>query len=107
MDADLVVGPVEQGGERHDVGVFHLAEVVLDVGLGAVVGDDVGAGGPGLVGEQDPCAEQFGFESGAVVGFGPPCQAQLGPFGKYASVREPNIIIPKRSPRASRSPCLA
>src|SRR5674476_368070 len=43
-DADFGLGPVEHRGEPDDVGVFELAEPLLDVVLGAVPGYDLGHG---------------------------------------------------------------
>jgi hypothetical protein len=72
VDADLGVAPVVDGSEGDDVGVFHLPEPGLDLGLGAVGGDHVG-GGPGVsVGEQDPFAEGPGLEASAGAGVGAP-----------------------------------
>src|ERR1019366_2607543 len=52
--ADVVIGPVVHGRERDGVGVFELAEA----GLGVDVGD-----GPVLaVGDEDPFAEDLGFQ---------------------------------------------
>jgi len=60
--ADVVIGPVVHGRERDDVGVFELAEAGLGVGLGAVGGDDVGDGPVLAVGDEDPFAEDLGFQ---------------------------------------------
>jgi hypothetical protein len=70
---------VEHGGEGDDGGVFHLAEVAFDLGLGAVVGDDLGGGSDVgvLVGEEDAFAEQLVFEGGSGGWFGAPSEAQL------------------------------
>jgi hypothetical protein len=58
---DLGLGPVEHWGEAVDVGVFELAESLLDVVLGSVAGDDLG-GGPVVVGgDQESFAEDLGF----------------------------------------------
>ena len=62
VHADFLLGPVEHRGERHDVAVFELAEAGFGVGLGAVGGDHLGHGPVVAVGEQDPLAEDLGFQ---------------------------------------------
>jgi hypothetical protein len=77
VDADLLVGPVEHGGERHDGPVLELAEAGFGIGLGAVGGDDIGDRPVGAVGEQDPFAEHFALQSAVGGGIGAPGDPQL------------------------------
>ena len=66
------------GLKRHDVGVFHLAEVVLHRGLGAVAGHDVDDSPVVVVGEQDAFAEQLVGEDLDRLGVDAPmCRAKL------------------------------
>jgi hypothetical protein len=76
VDLDLLFGPVVHRGERHHVGVLHLPERALDVGLGAVGGHDVDHRPVVAVGEQDAFAEDLVFEP--VGGRGCRCARSAG-----------------------------
>src|SRR6266568_8418403 len=80
VHADVVFGPVVHWGERHHVGVFHLAEGELGVGLGPVAGDDFGGGPVVVVGDQHVFAEDFLFQGGARVVVDAPGQAEVFGF---------------------------
>ena len=60
------------------MGVFHLAEVVLHVGLGAVAGHDVDDRPVVVVGEQDAFAEQLIGEGLDRFGVDGPLQGEVG-----------------------------
>ena len=77
VDADVVLGPVMHGRERHDAGVFHLAEGELGFGLGPVPGHDPGHGPVVVIGDQDVLAEEFFFQRGPGVRVDAPGQAQV------------------------------
>jgi hypothetical protein len=77
VDADLGLGPVEHRGGSDEMEVFELAEAGLDVALGAVGGDDVGDRPVVAVGDQDPFAEDLGFQG--VLGGGVDGEAQPYP----------------------------
>jgi len=64
VDADVVLGPVEHRGERHDVRVFHLPEGGLGFGLGPVGGDYLGDGPVVVAGDQHVFAEDLFFQGG-------------------------------------------
>jgi hypothetical protein len=66
-------------GESDEMEVFELAEAGLDVALGAVGGDDVGDRPVVAVGDQDPFAEDLGFQG--VLGGGVDAEAQPRPAG--------------------------
>ena len=65
------------GRERHDAGVFQLAEGELGLGLGPVPGDDLGDGPVVVAGDQHVLAEDLLFQRGAGVGVDAPGQAQV------------------------------
>ena len=78
MHADLLVGPVVHGAERHDLGIFELAEPELGVGLRPVGGYHVGDTPLVAVGEQDSFAEQAVLQPGAGAGVGAKGQPEAG-----------------------------
>jgi hypothetical protein len=77
VNADVVLGPVMHGRERHDAGVFHLPEGELGLGLGPVPGHDLGHGPAVVADDQDVLAEEFFFQRGPGVRVDAPGQAQV------------------------------
>ena len=77
MDADVVLGPVEHRGERHDPGVFELPEGGLGLGLGPVAGDHLGGGPVVVIGDQHVLAEELFFQGDAGIVVDAPRQAQV------------------------------
>jgi putative transposase len=74
---DFGVGPVVHRSEGDDVGVFHLAESGLDLGLGAVAGHDLSGAPVVAVGEQDPLTEHGPVQRGAGAGIASEGDPQL------------------------------
>jgi hypothetical protein len=77
VNADVVLGPVMHRGERHDMGVFHLPEGELGLGLGPVPGHDPRDGPVVMIGDQDVLAEDLLFERGAGLLVDVPGKAQV------------------------------
>ena len=75
---DLAVGEVVERAEGDDVGVLHLSESGLDLGLGAVGADDLDTRPLVPVGEQDPLTEQAVLEFASGLLIGAPGQGELG-----------------------------
>jgi len=71
MHAQFLISPMESWGKAYPVGVFHLLEGLLNLGLCAAAKDDVFAGARIIVGTQDAFAEAGVFEVPIRLGIGP------------------------------------
>jgi hypothetical protein len=77
VDPDLLIGPVEHRVERDNLAVLHLSEVGLDVVLGSIGTDHVGDRPLVPIGEEDPLAEDLGFECVPGLGVDPEGETKL------------------------------